>query len=111
MVKTCYMKEKISGVTYELLVAEFKPKSVTQQTKIIQENKNVRINKSILSKLIRGSHDTNLALVGFNIAGLEGGVTKIPWCNPFLFSYFLYDYFNLKISVIIISIFNTSCDA
>ncbi|KAI8143029.1 hypothetical protein BJV82DRAFT_669156 [Fennellomyces sp. T-0311] len=43
---------KIDKVKYELFFAEFKPDGISEDTKTVQENKNLRLNKSILSTLV-----------------------------------------------------------
>ncbi|KAI8076301.1 uncharacterized protein BX664DRAFT_49842 [Halteromyces radiatus] len=54
---------------FELTSAEFKPMGVSEITETIQLNKNLRINKSILSRLVKHIGDPNVGVIGMDIIG------------------------------------------
>ncbi|CAO3588144.1 unnamed protein product [Absidia cylindrospora] len=61
---------KVDGDVYELSSLEFKPEGVTDLAEIIQQNKNIRINKSILTNLARRTGDVeNTFVIGMDVTG------------------------------------------
>lgn len=60
---------EIDNNEYELLTAEFKPFNVPEITTIIQQNKNIRLNKSILTRLIKFIDSTDISVIGFDFVG------------------------------------------
>lgn len=59
----------IDGEKYELLSAEFKPSNVSDMVKRIQQNKNLRLNKSIMTKLIYDTGDDSISVIGMDVVG------------------------------------------
>ncbi|CAO3626604.1 unnamed protein product [Cunninghamella echinulata] len=62
----------IDGEKYELLSAEFKPSNVSDMVKRIQQNKNLRLNKSIMTKLMYDTGDDGICVIGMDVVGLNG---------------------------------------
>ncbi|PHZ16226.1 uncharacterized protein RHIMIDRAFT_265501 [Rhizopus microsporus ATCC 52813] len=62
----------IDNEVYELFNAEFKTASASQQIIRIQQNKNLRLNKSILSKLICDTGNHSISTFGVDVVGLVG---------------------------------------
>ncbi|SAM07081.1 hypothetical protein [Absidia glauca] len=56
--------------TFELTSVEFKPMGVSDAIQIVQQNKNLRINKSILSRLIKHVDDPSIGVIGMDVIGL-----------------------------------------
>ncbi|CAO3651397.1 unnamed protein product [Cunninghamella echinulata] len=63
---------EIENNEYELLTAELKPINLPEATTIIQQNKNIRLNKSILTRLIIFTDSTDITVIGFDFVGLSG---------------------------------------
>jgi hypothetical protein len=55
--------------TFELTSVEFKPMGVSDAIQIVQQNKNLRINKSILSRLIKHVDDPSIGVIGMDVIG------------------------------------------
>ncbi|KAI8333631.1 hypothetical protein BC941DRAFT_516139 [Chlamydoabsidia padenii] len=58
-----------NGNGFELTSVEFKPMGVSNSTIIIQQNKNIRINKSILSRPAKHVDDSSISVIGMDIIG------------------------------------------
>ncbi|CAO3653681.1 unnamed protein product [Cunninghamella echinulata] len=59
----------IDNAKYELLPIEFKPMNITSEICKIQRNKNLRLNKSIMSKLIHVTGKENTNIIGMDVVG------------------------------------------
>lgn len=59
----------VNGSTYELVSCELKPDTASSITSAVQLNKNIRINKSILTRILSCIPDENTFVIALDVKG------------------------------------------